>query len=74
MPKPNLTLQGEMSVQPLEHGSTAASPSLPAMPIPDRKSKAPASPKKRWKDDSLAKANEVTRRNSLRKQRRAMKV
>jgi hypothetical protein len=73
MPKPNLTLQGEMSVQPLEHGSTAASPSLPTMPTADRKATA-ASPVKRRKDDSLADANEVTRRNSLRKRRRAMKV
>ena len=65
MPKRKLTVANAMSVQPLEHGSRVPRQSLPRMP------KALAPPKKRLMGDRVA--NEVTRLNSLRKQRQAMK-
>jgi hypothetical protein len=73
MPKREPTSTGPMSVQPVEHGSTAAT-QLRMMPTAETEPKAPHSKKQTPRTEAvrIAKAR-IMRRNSLRKQRQAQK-
>jgi hypothetical protein len=64
-----------MTMQPVERGSTRSIPVQPMMPAPGMKAKKPPQPtakSSRTEAVRFAKAN-ITRRNSLRKQREALK-
>jgi len=74
MPKRKPTSAGPMDMQPVAHGSTAATPLLPMMPAagePPKKS-VPKKQPTRTEAVRAAKAR-ISRRNSLRKQRQAQK-
>jgi hypothetical protein len=73
MPK-DKSIAGPMRTQSIERAATAATPALPMMPTAGKQKK-PARPKPpptRTDEVRVAKAK-ITRRNSLRKQREALK-
>jgi hypothetical protein len=73
MPKRKPSSTGPMSVQPVEHGSTAAT-QLRMKPTAGAETKTPLSKKQTPRTEAvrIAKAR-IMRRNSLRKQRQAQK-
>jgi len=73
MPRPNPTLTGPMSLQPVEHGSITPMPSRPVISEANNKPKK-AARKQSTRADAvrIAKAK-ISRRGSLSKQRQALK-
>jgi hypothetical protein len=69
-----MPVTGPMKTQPVERASNVTTPVLPIMPTGERLNKAPQPKKKRTRAEAMrvAKAR-ISRRNSLRKQREAMK-
>jgi hypothetical protein len=73
MPK-NKPTAGPMRTQPIDRSSIIATPVLPMMPSAGKVTKAPQSKQKPTRTDGVRVAKaKITRRNSLRKQRDALK-
>jgi hypothetical protein len=73
MPKNELTA-GPMRTQPIEHDSTIATQVLPVMPSAGKVEKAPQSKQEPTRADGVRVAKaKITRRNSLRKKRAALR-
>jgi|HubBroStandDraft_5_1064220.scaffolds.fasta_scaffold102303_4 hypothetical protein len=69
-----MTVTGPMKTQPVERASNATTPVLPMMPTGQSSKNTPEPKKKRTRTEAVRVAKaKITRRNSLRKQREALR-